>query len=99
MTNLILACLALSQTSSQGDYDVCCDSSSMEQVQCITSALMVSPEGKEDNDTSAALLDPLNPWHTIQVKALQTHMTHLNIEERNTNGSLFNYLSAFGAKC
>ncbi|KAL3761856.1 hypothetical protein ACHAWU_009021 [Discostella pseudostelligera] len=95
MTNLILACLALSQSSQD---DELCDSSSMIQANCITSALMFTKAKMIDNDMKAVILDPLNPWHTIQVKTLQK-MARLQHDECSINDSLTNYLAAVDGDC
>jgi hypothetical protein len=94
MTNLLLACLALSQSS---QVDELCDESNVKQARCIASALMFSQEETNDSDMQSVLLDPLNPWHTIQVKSLQK-LEHLH-DECSLNDSLSNYLAAVDGDC
>ena len=65
ITNILLACLALSRSVDSVEAP---DPSSVRQASCVASALMFSngEEGVAQN-----VLDPLNPWHTLQVKPLQ----------------------------
>jgi len=64
MMDIILACLALSHSNQDNEH---LDSTNLKQASCITSALMFS----QDDGKASAALDPLNPWHTLQVKPLQ----------------------------
>ena len=59
MSDIILACLALSR-SNQGDLQ-----STVEKAACLSSALMSTEE-----DGTSAVIDPLNPWHTLQIKPM-----------------------------
>ena len=65
--DIILACLALSHSNQDSEHP---DSTSLKQASCITSALMFSQDNV-GNGQANAVLDPLNPWHTLQVKPLQ----------------------------
>ncbi|KAL7432555.1 hypothetical protein ACHAXM_003827 [Skeletonema potamos] len=64
MIDVILCCLSLSQRNR--DY-VNVEQSHIEEVSCITSALMFSDE---TDKCGAGVVDPLNPWHSLQLKPL-----------------------------
>jgi hypothetical protein len=69
MSDVVLACLALSQSDRDHEHP---DSSSAKRVSCISSALMFSrKDAPGDKTWYPTVVDPLNPWHTIQVKPLQ----------------------------
>lgn len=74
MIDAILCCLSLSQRD-RGHTTV--EQSHIEEVSCITSALMFSDASTEEvsNDgvgmlTSLSPVDPLNPWHSLQLKPI-----------------------------
>jgi len=67
MMDIILACLALSHSNQDNEHP---DSTNLKQASCITSALIFSQDNV-GNGQANAVLDPLNPWHTLQVKPLQ----------------------------
>ena len=62
MSDIILACLALSR-SNLGDLQP--DISTVEKVACLSLALVSTEE-----DGTSAVIDPLNPWHTLQIKPM-----------------------------
>jgi len=80
MMDIILACLALSHSNQDDEHP---DSTSLKQASCITSALMFS-QNNVGNGQANAVLDPLNPWHTLQVKPLQK----LALNDAETQGIL-----------
>ena len=67
MMDTLLACLALSHSNQDSEHP---DSTSLKQASCITSALMFSQDNV-GNGQANTVLDPLNPWHTLQAKPLQ----------------------------
>ena len=69
--DILLACLALSHSNQDSE---CPDSTVVKQASCITSALVfsqdvTSTDGNKQREITP--IDPLNPWHTLQVKPMQ----------------------------
>jgi len=70
MLDVLIACLALSRSGHDGEDP---DETTLKQTSCITSALMFCQEeaSGNGNENEMAVIDPLNPWHTLQVKPVQ----------------------------
>ena len=69
--DILLACLALSHSNQDSERP---DSTVVKQASCITSALVfsqdvTSTDGNKQREITP--IDPLNPWHTLQVKPMQ----------------------------
>ena len=79
MDGVLLACLALSHSNQD-------DSASAKQASCIASALMFSPAG--DDGSPEEVIDPLNPFHTLQVK----HMS--KVEQSTQSKSVLAYAAS-----
>eukprot|EP00577_Skeletonema_sp_RCC1716_P009525 CAMPEP_0113422040 /NCGR_PEP_ID=MMETSP0013_2-20120614/28239_1 /TAXON_ID=2843 ORGANISM="Skeletonema costatum, Strain 1716" /NCGR_SAMPLE_ID=MMETSP0013_2 /ASSEMBLY_ACC=CAM_ASM_000158 /LENGTH=664 /DNA_ID=CAMNT_0000309739 /DNA_START=1 /DNA_END=1993 /DNA_ORIENTATION=+ /assembly_acc=CAM_ASM_000158 len=67
MIDVLLCCLSLSQSG-----HVTAERSHIKEVSCITSALMFSdaPTEEVSEDSGVTVVDPLNPWHSLQLKPL-----------------------------
>lgn len=87
--DVVLACLALTTFNhDNNDPDIV----SAKQVSCLTSTLMFTQKDTlGDKTRHRTLIDPLNPWHTLQVKALQ-QSTSLLLDD---NGILDDATSAY----
>ncbi|KAL7553578.1 hypothetical protein ACHAWF_016878 [Thalassiosira exigua] len=73
-TDMLLACLALSHAGRDDDRDP----SVVKSASHIASSLMSGHDELQSNGgNERALLDPLNPWHTLQLKPLQ-RLANLN---------------------
>lgn len=87
--NVVLACLALTQFNHDNDEP---ETASAKQVSCLTSTLMFTQKDTlGDKTRHRTLIDPLNPWHALQVKALQ-QSTSLLLDD---NGNLDEATSAY----
>ena len=68
MIDTILCCLSLSQQNRGG---TAIEQSHVEEVSSITTALMNSNgSNNASNNSDAMVVDPLNPWHSLQLKPL-----------------------------
>ncbi|KAK1747601.1 hypothetical protein QTG54_001564 [Skeletonema marinoi] len=67
MIDVLLCCLSISQSG-----HVTAERSHIKEVSCITSALMFSdaPTEEVSEDSDEMVVDPLNPWHSLQLKPL-----------------------------
>jgi hypothetical protein len=70
MTDLMILCMTLSQS----DIDEGIDRSSMDQISCIASSLMPQVEKQQ-------VLDPLNPWHSLNINPLKELMSRLETSQ------------------
>jgi hypothetical protein len=70
MTDVILACLALSLSNQQDEEP---DPSCSKRASRIASALLLGHEKKAPGNMKnhRTAMDPLNPWHTIQARRMQ----------------------------
>lgn len=91
MTDIVLACLALSQSNQDHEHP---DPSSTKRASCIVSALIFSREDPPgDKAGHRTVVDPLNPWHTIQVRPLQTSASPCD-DDGNPHDSSVAYANA-----
>jgi hypothetical protein len=66
--------MILCMTLSQSDIDEGIDRSSMDQISCIASSLMPQVEKQQ-------VLDPLNPWHSLNINPLKELMSRLETSQ------------------
>lgn len=83
MIDVLLCCLSLSQSG-----HVTAEQTHIKEVSCITSALMFSdaPTEEVSEDSDVTVVDPLNPWHSLQLKPLIQLMEDEN-SSSNSNES------------
>lgn len=97
MIDVLLCCLSLSQ---QGH--VTSGHTHIKDMSCITSALMFSDESTEEEateDSNVKVVDPLNPWHSLQLRPLiqvieDENSSSKSNESISTMESLIAYTSA-----
>jgi len=84
MIDVLLCCLSLSQSG-----HVPAEHSHIKEVSCITSALMFSDASAEEasEDSDVTVVDPLNPWHTLQLKPLMQLMEDENSSPQSNESS------------
>lgn len=85
MIDVLLCCLSVSQSG-----HIPAEHSHIKEVSCITSALMFSdaPTEEASEDSYVTVLDPLNPWHTLQLKPLTQLMEDENSSPQSNESSL-----------
>jgi len=84
MIDVLLCCLSLSQSG-----HVPAEESHIKEVSCITSALMFSdaPAEEDSEESDVMVVDPLNPWHTLQLKPLMQLMEDENASPKSNEPS------------
>ena len=90
--DVVLACLALTQFNYDNDEP---DTASAKQVSCLTSTLMFTEKDTlGDKTRHRTLIDPLNPWHALQVKSLQQSTSLLLDDNGNLDVATSAYVNA-----
>ena len=64
MVDLMMLCMTMTQSNLDEGYD----RSSIDQASCIASSLM---HNDTDQKEAAAVIDPLNPWHSLNINTLK----------------------------
>ena len=87
MTDIMTLCMTLSQSY----FDEGMDRSSVDQTACIASSLMSS-----DQNTKHQVLDPLNPWHSLNVNFMKELSSRLEkgSQDEHGNCAISSYSSA-----
>ena len=67
MMDILIACLNFSLSDQDDEH---ADRMNLKQVSCVTSAIMHCQEGESGDENEKTVLDPLNPWHSLQVKSV-----------------------------
>lgn len=95
ISDILLACLALSRCNQDEDME----KSTLEQISCITSSLMYHPskENAFSDENEDAILNPLNPWHTLQANPVEKIATRfeLPLHDDNNGETIHNSLLSY----
>jgi hypothetical protein len=82
LAEVLIMCMTLSQSYHEGGMD----KTAVEESSCIASSLIT------DRDSTNVVLDPLNPWHSLNVTSLKELTSTLEISADDETDAISSYV-------